>query len=77
MWPNPNYWKGKPKLDQIQIKFVPDPETAKAALKTGDVDFVPDFAEFDSWRTCPPSSPRSTLVWMPVPSSSITSSIWA
>ena len=47
MWPNPNYWKGKPKLDQIQIKFVPDPETAKAALKTGDVDFVPDFAESD------------------------------
>ena len=47
LWPNPNYWKGKPKLDQIQIKFVPDPETAKAALKTGDVDFVPDFAESD------------------------------
>ena len=45
--PNPNYWKGHPKLDQIQIKFVPDPETAKAALKTGDVDFVPDFAESD------------------------------
>jgi len=47
LWPNANYWKGKPKLDQIQIKFVPDPETAKAALKTGDVDFVPDFAESD------------------------------
>jgi len=47
LWPNPNYWRGKPKLDQIQIKFVPDPETAKAALKTGDVDFVPDFAESD------------------------------
>ena len=47
MLPNPNYWKGLPKLNQIQIKFVPDPETAKAALKTGDVDFVPDFAESD------------------------------
>jgi len=47
MLPNPNYWKGHPKLDQILIKFVPDPETAKAALKTGDVDFVPDFAESD------------------------------
>jgi peptide/nickel transport system substrate-binding protein len=45
--PNPNYWKGHPKLDQIQIKFVPDSNTAKAALKTGDVDFVPDFAESD------------------------------
>jgi peptide/nickel transport system substrate-binding protein len=47
MLPNPNYWQGHPKLDQIQIKFVPDPETALAALKTGDVDFVPDFAESD------------------------------
>ena len=47
MLPNPNYWKGHAKLDQILIKFVPDPETAKAALKTGDVDFVPDFAESD------------------------------
>lgn len=45
--PNPNWYQGHPKLDQIQIKFVPDPETAKAALKTGDVDFVPDFAESD------------------------------
>jgi peptide/nickel transport system substrate-binding protein len=47
MLPNPNYYQGHPKLDQIQIKFVPDPETALAALKTGDVDFVPDFAESD------------------------------
>jgi peptide/nickel transport system substrate-binding protein len=45
--PNPNYYLGHPKLDRIQIKFVPNPETAKAALKTGDVDFVPDFAESD------------------------------
>jgi len=47
MLPNPNWFQGHPKLDQIQIKFVPDPETALAALKTGDVDFVPDFAESD------------------------------
>lgn len=45
--PNPNYFGGKPKLDQINIKFVPDTTTALAALKTGDVDFVPDFAESD------------------------------
>ena len=45
--PNPNYFQGHPKLDQIQIKFVPDPETALAALKTGDVDFNPDFTESD------------------------------
>ncbi len=44
---NPNYFGDKPKLDYIDIKFVPDPETALAALKTGDVDFVVNFAESD------------------------------
>jgi peptide/nickel transport system substrate-binding protein len=45
--PNPNYWQGSPKLSQINIKFVPDPETALAALKSGDVDLVPDLAASD------------------------------
>jgi peptide/nickel transport system substrate-binding protein len=45
--PNPNWYGDKPKLSQIDIKFVPDPETALAALKTGDVDMNPDFAESD------------------------------
>jgi peptide/nickel transport system substrate-binding protein len=44
---NPNYYGAKPKIGQINIKFVPDTTTALAALKTGDVDFVPDFAESD------------------------------
>ncbi len=45
--PNPNYWQGAPKLSQINIKFVPDPETALAALKSGDADLVPDLAASD------------------------------
>ncbi len=45
--PNPNWGGDKPKLDQLNIKFVPDPTTALAALKTGDVDFNPDFTESD------------------------------
>jgi peptide/nickel transport system substrate-binding protein len=45
--PNPNFYKGRAKLDQVQIKFVPDPETALAALQTGDVDWYPDFSESD------------------------------
>jgi len=45
--PNPNWSGDKPQIDQINIKFVPDPETALAALKTGDVDLNPDFAESD------------------------------
>ena len=45
--PNPNFYSGRAKLDQIQIKFVPDPETALAALQTGDIDWYPDFSESD------------------------------
>lgn len=45
--PNPNFYKGRAKLDQVLIKFVPDPETALAALKTGDIDWYPDFSESD------------------------------
>ena len=46
--PNPNYYGGDPKLSQINIKFVAVlTQAALAALKTGDVDFVPDFAESD------------------------------
>jgi ABC-type transport system substrate-binding protein/ABC-type branched-subunit amino acid transport system substrate-binding protein len=35
---NPNYWRGKPKLDQIFIRIVPDDEAQMAAIKTGDTD---------------------------------------
>jgi peptide/nickel transport system substrate-binding protein len=45
--PNPNFYSGRALLDQIQIKFVPTPETALAALQTGDVDWYPDFTESD------------------------------
>jgi peptide/nickel transport system substrate-binding protein len=45
--PNPNFHSGRAKLDRIQIKFVPDPEVALAALQTGDIDWYPDFSESD------------------------------
>jgi len=45
--PNPNFYKGRAKLDQIQIKFLPDPETTLAGLKNGDIDMSPDFTESD------------------------------
>ncbi len=44
---NPNYFGTPAKLDFIDIKFVPDPATGLAALKTGDVDMVVNFAESD------------------------------
>lgn len=45
--PNPNFYKGRAKLDQIQIKFIADSEAALAALQTGDLDWYPNFAESD------------------------------
>lgn len=45
--PNPNYYKGRPILDRIQIKFLPDPETTLAGMKNGDIDMSPDFTESD------------------------------
>ena len=44
---NPNYFGTPAKLDSINIKFVPDPETGLAALKTGDVDLMVNLAESD------------------------------
>jgi len=35
---NPSYWRGRPTLDQIFIRIVPDDEAQMAAIKTGDVD---------------------------------------
>lgn len=42
---NPNYWRGKPKLDEVDIKIVPSSEAGMAAVQTGDVDWVVDLAE--------------------------------
>jgi peptide/nickel transport system substrate-binding protein len=43
--PNPNFYKGKPKLERIQIRFMPTPEAALAALQSGEADWYPDFTE--------------------------------
>jgi peptide/nickel transport system substrate-binding protein len=44
---NPNYFGTAANLDYVNIKFVPDPETGLAALKTGDVDLMVNLAESD------------------------------
>jgi peptide/nickel transport system substrate-binding protein len=44
---NPNYFGAPAKLDYVNIKFVPDPETGLAALQTGDVDLMVNLAESD------------------------------
>ena len=35
---NHNYWRGRPKLNEIHILIVPDDEAQMAAIKTGDTD---------------------------------------
>jgi len=35
---NPYYWRGRPKINEIHIKIVPDDEAQMAAIKAGDTD---------------------------------------
>lgn len=43
---NPNYWRsGRPYLDRIILKEIPDPDTRVLALKAGEVDYI-DFYYF-------------------------------
>ncbi|TDD52386.1 ABC transporter substrate-binding protein [Nonomuraea terrae] len=37
---NPNYWRGKPKLDELQVIFYANPQAAIAGLKTGEIDLI-------------------------------------
>ncbi|PMD04079.1 ABC transporter substrate-binding protein, partial [Brevibacterium paucivorans] len=37
---NPNFWKGKPKVDTIQYTYYTNSDAMVQALRAGDVDFV-------------------------------------
>jgi len=37
---NPNYWRGRPKLDQLVFKIVPDATTQVNQLEAGEVDII-------------------------------------
>jgi peptide/nickel transport system substrate-binding protein/oligopeptide transport system substrate-binding protein len=38
--PNPNYWLGKPQLDEISLPFIQDPATALKLYQTGELDIM-------------------------------------
>ncbi len=38
---NPYYFRGKPKLERIVYKFVPDRNTVTSQMKTGEIDLAP------------------------------------
>jgi peptide/nickel transport system substrate-binding protein len=45
---NPNYWRGAPKIDELQVIFYDNPAAAIVGLKKGDIDLIgrlapPDF----------------------------------
>ncbi|MBI4588503.1 MAG: hypothetical protein HY725_06660 [Candidatus Rokubacteria bacterium] len=39
---NPEYWQGKPKLDKLTIKIVPDPSVQVASLRAGEAQLISD-----------------------------------
>ena len=43
---NPNYWRGKPKLEKVIYKIIPDRNTLLTQLQTGEVDL---------WANVPPA----------------------
>lgn len=41
---NPDYWdKGKPYLDRIVFRIIPDANTRALALEAGDIDYIPSY----------------------------------
>lgn len=37
---NENYWEGRPKLDRVEIKVIPEDAARTAALRAGEVDLI-------------------------------------
>jgi peptide/nickel transport system substrate-binding protein len=37
---NPDYWDGRPKVDRVVIRTIPDPSTRVSALQAGEVDII-------------------------------------
>ncbi|MGZ3533107.1 MAG: ABC transporter substrate-binding protein, partial [Vulcanimicrobiaceae bacterium] len=46
---NPHYWQGVPKIKNVEIRFVADPNTAINLLKTHEVDAYFDNLDYGNW----------------------------
>ncbi len=42
---NPNYWRGAPKLKEIQYKIIPNQNTLLTAVRSHEIDFYPQATE--------------------------------
>jgi len=60
---NPNYWGGKPKVDRIVFKVIPDAQAALLAIKRGDVHILADV----STQTVPAVRSDTNLVVLSQP----------
>jgi peptide/nickel transport system substrate-binding protein len=51
--PNPRYWRGAPKLREIDVLMVPDANTREVMMRTGEADlyYDPPSSEVDALRT--------------------------
>jgi peptide/nickel transport system substrate-binding protein len=45
---NPDYWRGRPPLDQVLFQVVPDPQVAALELESGEVDIVANYLDITS-----------------------------
>lgn len=52
---NDGYWNGRPKLDRVVIRVIPDDQSMAASLLAGEVDVTPfiDFKDIGTFRTNP------------------------
>lgn len=64
---NDSYWRGRPNLDSIVCRFLPDPNIVISQLKTGQVDMVSDidFTMLDQVRSIDGIQPviSPSMVW--------------
>jgi peptide/nickel transport system substrate-binding protein len=61
---NDNFFKGKPGLSRIDVKFIPDENTSVNALRTHDVDWIYQ-ASIDNYEALK-SIPGTRIVWVNV-----------
>lgn len=47
---NENYWNGRPYLDEVVFRVIPDPATMALALERGEIDFARDISFSDTVR---------------------------
>ncbi|WP_237107853.1 ABC transporter substrate-binding protein [Nonomuraea sp. MG754425] len=59
---NPTYWRGKPKIDELQVVFYDNPQAAIAGLQKGDIDLLGRMTpqEFDAIKNDPAIEPWNT-----------------